>query len=118
MTHHHAAVHPKHQGEWKAVTTHGVDTVQLVVSGICQEPTPGYKLTLTRHEPQGINSNILLLNLAVQPPSGIEPDHVTPTPVEFKETLVMPHGHIPKQVTILPEGITIEVHAQHLAGKA
>ena len=118
MTHHHAPVKPKHLGEWKATTTHGVDTIQLTVLGIFQEPTPGYKLTLTRHEPQGANPNILLLDLAVQPPHGIEPDHVVETPAEFMETFVLPNGHVPKKVTILPDDITIEVHAAPHAAKA
>jgi hypothetical protein len=39
--------------KWTATTTHGVDTVQLTVKGICQEPTPGYKLSLQRVDLKG-----------------------------------------------------------------
>jgi hypothetical protein len=39
--------------EWTATTTHGVDSVRLMVKGVCQEPTPGYKLALTHVELPG-----------------------------------------------------------------
>jgi hypothetical protein len=29
--------------QWTATTTHGIDTVDLTVKGVCQEPTPGFK---------------------------------------------------------------------------
>ena len=95
--------------EWTATTTHGVDTVQLHVKGVCQEPTPGYTLTLEPAAPQGINPEILLLQLTVKAPTGIVPQHVTPTPVEYTHTYVVPNARIPKQVTIVPDGPTLDV---------
>ena len=100
---------PKSNCDWSATTTHGVDTVQLHVKGVCQEPTPGYTLTLEPASPQGINPEILLLQLTVKAPTGIEPQHVTPTPVEYTQNYVIPRNHPPRQITILPEGITLDV---------
>jgi hypothetical protein len=58
----------------------------LRVNGACMCPTPGYKLELERHNPQGINAADLLLVLVEHKPSGVEPKVMTRTPVdEFKE---------------------------------
>jgi hypothetical protein len=100
----------KQNCEWTATTTHGVDTVQLHVKGVCQEPTPGYTLTLVPAEPQGINPEILLLQLTETPPSGMATQVITPTPVEYTRSYVIPGARVPKQVTILPGGPTLDVN--------
>ncbi len=96
---------------WTARTTHGVDTVKLTVKGVCQEPTPGYKLTLTRLDVPGSDPATLLLVLTVVPPTGVEPQHVTPTPVEYEQTFVIPKDHVPSKVTIFEAAKTIDVQA-------
>ncbi len=50
---------------------------RLTVNGKCTFPTPGYKVTLKKKVPQGINPSILLLEKIVIPPSGPQPDVVT-----------------------------------------
>jgi hypothetical protein len=95
--------------KWTATTTHGVDTVQLTVKGICQEPTPGYKLSLQRVDLKGGAPNTLYLVLLVTAPTGIEPDVITPTPVEYKQTFVLPGQHVPKEVIILADEARIPV---------
>ena len=62
--------------QWTATTTFGIDTVNLTVTGVCQEPTPGYKLTLSRVDVPGSDPDTLLLVLTVVAPTGIEPQHV------------------------------------------
>lgn len=91
---------------WTAVhdeTPPGPD--RLTVKGEMQMPTPGYKLHLTKSNPQGINPEILLLTLHRKAPTGIEPQHVVTEHVSFEE-----HTHVPyKQVQIEPDGVTIHV---------
>ena len=96
--------------QWTATTTHGIDTVDLTVKGVCQEPTPGFKLTLTRLNVSGSDPDTLLLVLTVVPPTGIEPQHVTPTTVEYEQTFVLPQPR-PSKVTIFEAATTIPVKA-------
>jgi hypothetical protein len=96
--------------QWTATTTFGLDTVNLTVTGVCQEPTPGYKLTLSRVDVPGSDPDTLLLVLTVVPPTGIEPQHVTPTTVEYKHTFVVPQKH-PSKVTIFEAAKTVQVTA-------
>jgi hypothetical protein len=95
--------------QWTATTIkNGLDTVRLTVKGVCQAPTPGYKLTLTRLNVAGSDPDTLLLVLTVVPPTGIEPDHVTRTPVEYHETFLVTIRH-PSKVTIFEAAETIEI---------
>ncbi|MBV9849171.1 MAG: hypothetical protein JO250_05725 [Armatimonadetes bacterium] len=96
--------------QWTATSTHGVDTVTIHVHGVCQEPTPGYKLSLTRVEPQGADPATLLLYLQVIAPTGIEPQHVVDQPVDYTHTFVIPKDHVPSRVVILTGGQAIPVH--------
>jgi hypothetical protein len=98
--------------QWTATTTNGIDTVDLTVKGICQEPTPGFKLTLTRFELPGSDPSVLMLVLTVVPPTGIEPQHVTPTSVEYNQRFVIPKDHVPKRVTIFEAATTVEINAK------
>ena len=88
------------------------DTVKLTVTGVCQEPTPGYKLTLTHVDLPGSDPATLTLVLSVVAPTGIEPQHVTPTPVEYQQTFVIPKDHVPVKVTIFEAAATVQVNAQ------
>ena len=97
--------------KWTATTTHGIDTVKLSVKGICQEPTPGYKLTLSRASVAGSDPADLLLNLTVVAPTGIEPQIVTPTPVDYEQTFVIPKDRPPSKVTIFEAASTVDVSA-------
>ena len=96
--------------QWTATTTIGLDTVKLTVTGVCQEPTPGFKLTLTRLDVPGSDPDTLLLVLTVVPPAGIEPQHVTPTTVEYEQIFVLPRKR-PSKVTIFEAATTIPVKA-------
>ena len=97
--------------EWTASTTHGIDTVKLTFKGVCQEPTPGYTLNLTRVDLPGTDPSTLTLVLTVVAPTGIEPQHVTPTPVEYQQTFVLPKGHVPTKVTVFEVATTVNVNA-------
>ena len=92
--------------DWSATLHHS----ELKVHGKCTFPTPGYKVTLKKKEPQGINPVILLLEKTVVAPTGIEPQHVVTIPVSFEEHTSV-HYH---EVEILPDGTTIKV--KHAAG--
>jgi hypothetical protein len=85
--------------------------VDLTVKGVCQEPTPGFKLTLTRLDLPGSDPTVLMLVLTVVAPTGIEPQHVTPTPVEYHQRFVIPKDRIPKEVTIFERAATVDVIA-------
>jgi hypothetical protein len=50
---------------WTATTTFGIDTVNLTVKGVCQEPTPGYKLTLTQVDVPGSDPDTLLYHFSL-----------------------------------------------------
>jgi hypothetical protein len=94
--------------QWTATTTFGLDTVILTVTGVCQEPTPGFKLTLSRVDVPGSDPDTLLLVLTVVPPTGIEPQHVTPTTVEFKQTF---HKNIRRKSPSFEAATTVQVTA-------
>ena len=97
--------------QWTATTTHSIDTVDLTVKGVCQEPTPGFKLTLTRLDLPGSDPSTLLLVLTVVAPTGIEPQHVTPTSVEYHQRFVIPKDQVPKKVTIFEAATTVDINA-------
>ena len=82
--------------------------MKLTVKGVCQEPTPGYKLALNQVSIPGGHHETLFLALTVTPPTGIEPQHVTPTPVEFDETFVLQRP-VPTKVTIFEPAVTLTV---------
>lgn len=91
--------------EWSAIQDFRTTPSTLRVSGMPVMPTPGYTLTLTRAEPQGINPRILILNLERKPPSGIVTQVLTPTPVSYEEQSEQEYD----SVTIEPDGINIPV---------
>jgi hypothetical protein len=92
----------------RAACGFGLDTVNLTVTGVCQEPTPGFKLTLSRVDVLGSDPDTLLLVLTVVPPTGIEPQHVTPTTVEFKQTF---HKNIRRKSPSFEAATTVQVTA-------
>jgi hypothetical protein len=98
--------------QFTATTTHGIDAVKLTVKGVCQEPTPGYKLTLNQVNLPGTDPSTLTLVLTVVSPTGIEPQHVTPTSVEYEQTFVLPRAHAPTNVIIFEAAATVHVTAQ------
>ena len=107
----HARRHHPDACQWTATTTHSIDTIDLTVKGVCQEPTPGFKLTLTRLDLPGSDPSTLLLVLTVVAPTGIEPQHVTPTSVEYHQRFVIPKDQVPKKVTIFEAATTVDINA-------
>lgn len=77
----------------------------LHVTGKCRFPSHGYKVTLKKAVPQGINPAILLLQKVVRPPTG--PVIQIPETVEVKYQLKTKTKYT--HVTILPEVKTIRV---------
>ena len=93
-------------GKWKAIHDFMPPAPpRLRVTGFCTFPTPGFKVTLKRHVPQGINPAILLLDKTVTPPHGIEPQHVTTVEAKFEARTSVHY----KAVQILPDGVQIKV---------
>ena len=92
-------------GEWSARQDFRTPPSTVRVNGMPVMPTPGYKLTLTRAVPQGINPRILILNLESEPPSGIVIQVLTPTPVSYEEQSEQEYD----SVTIEPDGIHVPV---------
>ncbi len=90
-----------YDGKWEAwLDTQPVGPKTLYVIGVLQMPTPGYTLTLTEHDPQGINPAILLLDLTITPPSEGVPDVITEETVKFNKEADVVYT----QVSILPDG--------------
>jgi len=77
----------------------------LHVTGKCQFPTHGYKVSLKPTVPQGINPTILLLTKTVKPPTG--PVITTPEVVDVNFKMKTKTKY--KAVTILPDGVTVKV---------
>jgi len=86
---------------WKAVFNQSI----LRVIGKCIFPTHGFKVTLKQAVPQGINPAILLLKKTVKPPTGI----VIQTPQVVNVTFTKKTTFKYQKVTILPDGVTINV---------
>ena|SRR6478752_10093021 len=82
---------------------------RLNVSGECTFPTPGYKVTLKKKEPQGINPRILILEKTVTKPTGPEPDVVTKVKAEYHEKTNVHYS----EVQIVPDGELIKVEEVH-----
>jgi len=102
--------------QWTATEKFGVDTVTLTVRGICQEPTPGYVLTLSPVALPHADASTLSLALEVAPPTGIEPQHVAATPVEYIHAYVVPFQVAPTKVNIFELAETMGVSAQSSLG--
>jgi hypothetical protein len=77
----------------------------LHVQGECEFPTAGFGVTLRRHEPQGFNPRVLLLDEVVRPPRGPVAQVVTRVEVRYEEATTAGFD----AVTILPEGDTVRV---------
>lgn len=101
-----APARPCECGDWQAVHDRepGAEPT-LRVTGVCTCPTPGYTIALRRHEPQGVNRRILLLDLVVAEPQRPAPRVLDDVAVEYTEATDAPYD----QVTILPEGVTVDV---------
>lgn len=78
----------------------------LHVMGTCGVPG-GYSIKLERAEPQGINPDILLLNLIAEDltPGDPNPLNIKEEEVRYREDTRTPYN----QITILPDGPTISV---------
>jgi hypothetical protein len=97
-------------GKWKAIHDFmPPGPARLSVTGVCTFPTPGFKVTLKRHVPQGINPAILLLDKTVKRPTGIEPQIVTQVAVKFEARTNTRYT----TVSILPDGVQIKVQNVH-----
>jgi hypothetical protein len=82
---------------------------RLSVKGKCTFPTPGFKVTLKRKEPQGINPSILILEKVVIAPTKRQPQHPFEVVVEYLEKTNTHYS----SVQILPEGTEIPVKEVH-----
>jgi hypothetical protein len=91
-------------GKWEAVLDQASGKEpNLTVRGSCLFPTTGFLAELRRHDPQGINPGILLLDLVVTKPAGPTAQVLTEVEVTYAEEGAY------EAVTILPDGPTINV---------
>ena len=97
--------------EWMVTTSFEADIVNLTVKGIYQEPSPGYELYLEPVESQDSAHEVLVLTLTTVAPTEIEPEVITPTPVEYSRTYRLSSGKLPTKVTILPDRVTLDAIA-------
>lgn len=58
---------------------------RLVVEGKGEAPTTGWTAELVPAKPQGINPEILILDVVAHAPGGIEAQHVTPIALKYEE---------------------------------
>lgn len=101
---------PRGECQWTAIHDFmPPGPARLNVRGACTMPTPGFKVTLQRHEPQGINPFILLLDKIVAPPTGTEPRHPVEVVVEYHEKTDTHYTN----VEILPDFTNIRVQEVH-----
>ena len=82
---------------------------RLRVTGECTFQTPGFKVTLQKKQPQGINPNILLLEKVVQAPTTTEPQVVTTVSAHYVESTDQHYI----EVSILPDNTSIPVEEVH-----
>src|ERR1700730_4454760 len=95
---------------WEGCWTAGLDTMppekpRMTVKGVCTCPTSGFKTSLRKANPQGINPDILLLDLVTDPPTNIVNQVVTNYDVTYHEKDSQRYT----EVTILPCNITVSV---------
>jgi hypothetical protein len=81
----------------------------LSVKGSVEIPSPQHEARLERAAPQGINPKILILYTVITPPQGIHIPEMSRSDVEYTETTEVRY----ESVTILPQGIYIEVEELH-----
>lgn len=77
----------------------------LHVKGTCTFPTGGYKVSLKRAKPQGINPKILILDLNIVKPTGTVNQQITKVDAKFDEQT----NAMYTDVTIRPDNITVPV---------
>ncbi|HEX5845708.1 MAG: hypothetical protein ACXWVL_10070 [Rhodoplanes sp.] len=87
-------------------------TPTLIVTGDVEVPTPGWKVTLVRKVPQGINPRILLLDVQAAPPKEPVIQVIQVIPLRYEES---PPQNDYSQVTVLDgsDSVTVDVTITH-----
>ena len=85
---------------------------KLIVVGKVQVNTGGWQVSLRRRVPQGINPNILILDVIAQAPGGIVTQVITDIPLRYEER---PPLHEYTQVNVVDgkDEVTVEVGHTH-----
>lgn len=97
-------------GEWDAwrdIQPPGPTT--LHIKGTCCFPTAGWAVEVKRHEPQGINPYILMLDVVASQGGSVAPQVLTEVAVTWSEVTDFPY----EQVQILAEdteGKVLDIH--------
>ena len=81
----------------------------LSVRGECTFPTPGYKVVLKKASSGEGNTNVLVLNKEVTPPTGPQAQIETTITAEYYEVTKQHYS----QVEIFPDGVKIKVEDVH-----
>ena len=78
----------------------------LIAKGAAEVPTGGWKGVLTSADPQGINKDILILNVSLTPPSGLATEVISQIELRYEES---PPKHHYSQVTFKYESEEFDV---------
>jgi hypothetical protein len=89
--------------DWRALQPQGAG--KLMVRGWCTYPNSGWSLELRRREPQGTNPADLLLERVESRAEGLHARVIKAIEAEYVEETETEYD----TVTILPDGVTIEV---------
>jgi hypothetical protein len=93
-------------GDWSAWHDHMPGKKPtLHVTGLCTFPTGGYKVTLKRAVPPGINPKILVLDLKIVKPTGEVTQQITKQKATFTEQT----NQVFTDVQIRPDNVTVPV---------
>ena len=93
--------------KWTAVHNYQpTDPPHLTVRGVVTFPKPGFRLKLTPAVPQGINPQILLLNLSIMLPVEPLPGGPTDVEVSYVEQTAYPYTDV--QINPLGEDVKVE----------
>jgi hypothetical protein len=84
------------------------DFLILTVTGVCQQPTPGYMLTLNRVTLAQADASTMTLMLDAVAPTGTVPQITTPTTVEFRQVVARPMP-APTKVIVLETAATLTI---------
>lgn len=98
--------------QWTATTTHSIDSVKLTVRGMCEQPRPGYKFTLSHVDLPGTDPSTLTLVLIVVTLNGYRAVSGNPDPGGVSANFRLTERSCPGERIIFEPVATVHVSAQ------
>jgi hypothetical protein len=93
--------------DWKAWIDEMPPGRRLHVQGKCEYPTGGWKITLEKASPQGINPAVLIIRKVAKAPQGAATQQITTYEPKYEQKLGPDEKY--DQVTIVPDNVTVAV---------